>query len=130
MDYKNLIDIALEVRRNAYAPYSSFLVGSALLTKSGKIYTGCNVENGSYGGTICAERVAFTKAISEGEREFCAIAIVGGKGDDVSEFTPPCGICLQFMSEFCQGDFEVILSDGKDNEVFTLSSLLPKGFKL
>ena len=128
---KDLLDKAFEALKNSYAPYSNFNVGAALLASSGKIYLGCNIENASFSATNCAERTAFFKAVSEGEREFEAIAIVGGENGKVTGFTPPCGICLQVMSEFCDGDFKVIL--GKSNgetEVFTLDRLLPKRFNL
>lgn len=126
--YKDLIDKAIEVREKAYVPYSHFKVGAALKTKEGKIYTGCNIENASFSMTNCAERTAFFKAISEGETEFKAIAIVGGK--DKIEFCPPCGACRQVMREFCDKDFKIILFDGEDESVYTLGELLPLNFKL
>lgn len=130
IDYKKIMDMALICRRRAYAPYSNFKVGAALLTKSGKIYTGCNVENSSYGATICAERVAVTKAISEGERDFVAIAIVGGRENETDLLAPPCGICLQFLREFCDDDFEIVLFKDYRYYSYKLSELLTKGFKL
>lgn len=129
-DYKLLIDSALEARKRAYAPYSNFEVGAALLTKNGKIYTGCNIENSSYGATVCAERVAFGSAVADGNCSFCAIAIVGGVGKDVGAYTYPCGICLQVMGELCNHDFEIVLYDGKEPRIHKLSELLPRGFKL
>lgn len=123
MNYDILIEKAKEAMKNAYTKYSGFNVGAALLTKSGKIYTGCNIENSSYGATICAERVAFTKAISEGEREFEAIAIVSSSGD----FTYPCGICRQFMSEWGT-KLKLILENGKETKIYTLDQLLPEAF--
>ena len=104
MKAKDLIRLAEAARERAYAPYSGFLVGAALLGKSGKVYLGCNVENAGYSATNCAERTAFFKAISDGEREFQAIAIVGGKRGEKPGYCPPCGICRQVMAEFCDGD--------------------------
>lgn len=128
MENKILIDMAKGAMKNAYAPYSEYVVGAALLAKSGKIYLGCNVENASFGCTNCAERTAFFKAISDGEREFVKIAITGGKNDNVAEIVP-CGICLQVMSEFCDNDFEIITSlDNEQFKRYTLSQLLPIGF--
>ncbi|OGO77234.1 MAG: cytidine deaminase [Clostridiales bacterium GWB2_37_7] len=123
MDYNNLIEKAKEAMNHAYSKYSNFNVGAALVTKSGKIYTGCNIENSSYGATICAERVAFSKAVSEGEREFDAIAIVSSSGD----YTYPCGICRQFMSEWGT-DLKLIFANEKDTKVYTLKELLPEAF--
>ncbi|MGI5997075.1 MAG: cytidine deaminase [Lutispora sp.] len=123
MDYENLIEKAKEVRERAYVKYSNFKVGAALLCKSGRIYTGCNIENASYGATICAERVAYTKAISEGEKEFEAIAIVSS-GDGIAY---PCGICRQFMSEFGM-DLKLIFTDGHKIETYRLHELLPHAF--
>lgn len=123
MDYDILIEKAKEARERAYAKYSNFKVGAALLGKSGRIYTGCNIENASYGATICAERVAFTKAISEGEKEFEAIAIVSSS-DDV---TYPCGICRQFMSEYGL-DLKLIFTDGQKTVIYKLRELLPYAF--
>lgn len=123
MNYNNLVDEAKEAMKFAYTKYSNFNVGAALLTTSGKVYTGCNIENSSYGATICAERVAFSKAISEGEREFEAIAIVSSSGD----YTYPCGICRQFMSEWGT-NLKLIFDNGKENKVYTLNELLPEAF--
>lgn len=123
MNYSDMIAKAKEAMKHAYTTYSNFNVGAALLAKSGKIYTGCNIENSSYGATICAERVAFSKAISEGEREFEAIAIVSSSGD----FTYPCGICRQFMSEWGT-DLKVVVENGTETKVYTLKELLPEAF--
>lgn len=123
MDDMTLINMAKQAMENAYTKYSNFKVGAALLTKKGNVYTGCNIENASYGATICAERVAFCKAISEGEREFEAIAIVGSGGG----FTYPCGICRQFMSEFGL-DLKLIFENGKELKKLALSELLPEAF--
>ncbi|MBQ8408279.1 MAG: cytidine deaminase [Clostridia bacterium] len=126
-----LIEKALEAREHAYAPFSGFFVGAALLSADGEIFLGANIENSSYGGTICAERSAFAAAISTGKREFVAIAIVGGKGGEKPlEPCAPCGICRQFMAEFCSADFPVILYDGKSPVCSTLGELLPYAFKL
>ena len=126
-----LINKAIEARENSYSPFSSFSVGAALLCSDGEIIVGTNVENSSFGGTICAERSAFCAAVSQGTREFDAIAIVGGKrGEKISENCAPCGICRQFMNEFCNADFIVLLSDGESITEKTLGSLLPDSFKL
>lgn len=128
---QKLIKAAFEAKRKAYAPYSGFQVGAALLTKDGRIYQGCNIENASYGACCCAERTAFFKAVSEGEREFRAIAIAG-KGKDAPEFEycAPCGICRQVMAEFCEPEtFEIILPRSlEDHQTYTLSELLPFSF--
>lgn len=125
--YKKIISLALMAREKAYAPYSKYKVGACLVTRDGKAYLGCNVENASYGETVCAERVAFFKAVSEGESSFDSICIVGGKGDNLS-FAYPCGACRQVMSELASGDLTVILYDGESVEVTTLERLLPNGF--
>ncbi len=125
MDYKDLYKMAEAAKINAYAPFSGFNVGAALLTGSGKVYTGVNVENSSYGGTICAERTAFTKAISEGEREFKAIAIAADGTEAM-----PCGICRQFMYEF-EPELDVITGIDEENlRTQKLNILLPEGFRL
>lgn len=134
LDYKNLILSAIAARKNAYAPYSGFSVGAALLCNDGKIYTGCNVENASYPVGACAERTAVLKAVSDGERSFCAIAIVGGdknEQDSFSEYCMPCGLCRQLLSEFCNGDFKIISAKScEDYKIFALKELLPFGFCL
>ena len=129
MNIPELIHKAIAAREFAYAPYSNFCVGAALLTKSGKIYTGCNVENAGYSATNCAERTAFFKAVSEGEREFAAIAIVGGPRGRLTEYCSPCGVCRQVMQEFCGPDFEIHMQKAGGG-VFTvkLPELLPFGF--
>ncbi len=128
MDINILIETAKKVRKNAYTPYSNYKVGCALLTKNGKIFSGCNIENDGI-MSICAERVAFTKAISEGEREFECILVLGGKED--LQYTSPCGYCRQFMSEFCDKNFEIYMYYG-ENEIVkkTLMELLPDSFNL
>ena len=123
-----LIAAAAEARTRSYSPNSRFAVGAALLTASGKIYTGCNIENAAYGPSNCAERTAFFTAVSQGERAFTAIAIVGGR-EDWDSFCAPCGVCRQVMAEFCQDSFRILLgrSDGAVRE-FTLKELLPMRF--
>ena len=123
-----LMHAALAAREMAYAPYSGFCVGAALLTANGKLYTGCNIENAAYTPTNCAERTAFFKAVSEGERDFAAIAIVGGRKGTEGSFCAPCGVCRQVMAEFCDADFRVVLGDAKQVQVFTLAELLPASF--
>ena len=130
MDKKTLVDAARAARLLSYSPYSHFQVGAAILTKSGKIYTGCNIESASYSPTNCAERTAFFKAVSEGERDFAAIAIVGAKEGGVLDFCPPCGVCRQVMREFCSPDTIEILLSQEDylTRSYTLKELLPEGF--
>ena len=128
MDHKLLMDKALEARKKSYSPYSHFCVGAALLCKNGKVYTGCNIENAAYTPTNCAERTAFFKAVSEGEREFEAIAIVGGKEGEDGESCAPCGVCRQVMAEFCDKDFKIVLGDAKSITVYTLGEMLPYSF--
>ncbi len=130
MDNQTLIKFALEAREYAYAPYSDFCVGAALLTKDGKIFTGCNIENASYTPTNCAERTAFFKAISEGEREFSAIAVVGGQRGSVSGYAAPCGVCRQVMMEFCDpATFKVVVAISEQEYAeYTLEEMLPMGF--
>ena len=126
---KQLIETAVKAREMAYAPYSHYKVGAALLAKSGKIYTGCNVENASFTPTNCAERTAFFKAISEGDREFEMIAIVAGKdGEELSKNCTPCGVCRQVMTEFCDKDFKIILGTPDDFKVLTLEEIMPYSF--
>ena len=123
-----LIKTAIEARKRAYAPYSGFSVGAALVTADGRVFTGCNIENAAFTPTNCAERTAFFKAVSEGVRAFEAIAVVGGKGEEPSEFCAPCGVCRQVMAEFCSPDFRVILGNENNQTVYTLSELLPASF--
>ena len=128
IDYKELMHLAQEARKNSYSPYSHFCVGAALLAKSGKIYTGCNVENASFSATNCAERTAIFKAVSEGERDFLALAIVGGRAGETAPFCAPCGVCRQVISEFCPKSFEIILGSEEQFKVYTLDELLPLSF--
>lgn len=125
MDYKMLVSKALEGRKNAYVPYSKFKVGAAVLTEDGKVYTGCNIENASYGATNCAERTAIFKAVSEGYRIIKAIAIVGIE----NEYTYPCGICRQVIAEFGSEDIEIILGKNENEYIVkTLDEILPGAF--
>lgn len=124
INYELLVKTAYEATKMSYTPYSKFNVGAALLTKGGKIYMGCNIECASYGATNCAERTAIFKAVSEGEKEFVAIAVVSSSMD----YTYPCGICRQVMAEFCDEDMEIILAKDMDYKVFKLSEMLPYSF--
>lgn len=127
---KEDIEIAKKARLFAYSPYSNFQVGVALRTKSGKIYTGCNIENHGI-QAICGERTAFAKAISEGETEFESIAVVGAKkGEEPNEECLPCGYCRQFMSEFVSSDFKIYTFDGERVKEYTIEEILPYSFKL
>lgn len=131
MDIKLLIEEALKARKFAYTPYSGFQVGAALLSDDGQIFTGCNIENAGYTPSNCAERTAFFKAVSQGIREFQAIAVVGGPEDALKlDYCAPCGVCRQVMMEFCSPkEFEIILAVDKEHyEVFLLKDLLPLGF--
>ena len=126
MDNKDLVQMAIEAKQRSYSPYSNFRVGAALLTKNGEVYKGTNIENASFGGTVCAERTAIFKAVSEGVRDFEKLAI----SVDSENMGYPCGLCLQVMTEFCDDDFCIIVSnkDGKFQEV-TLKDLLPQAFR-
>lgn len=130
MTERELIKAALEARRASYSPYSGYQVGAALLTQEGKLYTGCNIENAAYTPTICAERTAIFKAVSEGERHFKAIAIVGSPAGEVVQFAWPCGVCRQVMMEFCDPAGFVVISakSETDYRTRTLGELLPEGF--
>ena len=128
MTDRELIKRAVEAREFSYSPYSGFRVGAALLGKSGKVYTGCNVENAAFSPTNCAERTAIFKAVSEGEREFEAIAIVGGKGETLAPLCAPCGVCRQVLAEFCSGDFRIVLGTPENVQPTTLAELLPYSF--
>ena len=129
LNAKALLAMAEEARSAAYSPYSGITVGAALLTKDGRIFKGANIENASYTPTVCAERVAFFKAISEGETEFLAIAIAGGEKDSPSKADfPPCGVCRQVMTEFCGKDFRVIWGNGEKVTAKTLGEIMPDSF--
>lgn len=130
ISYGDLMKLAIEARKNSYSPYSGFAVGAALLCDDGSVYTGCNIENAAYSPTNCAERTAFYKAVSEGQRNFKAIAIAGGK--DALTTCYPCGVCRQVMSEFCLPDqFDVVCGvSGEAFEIIKLEELLPKSFQL
>ena len=131
MTERELCEAARKAMEMSYSPYSSCKVGAALLTKSGMVYTGCNIENASFTPTVCAERTAFFKAISEGEKEFSMIAVAGGRNGKIERPFLPCGVCLQVMSEFCSSDFCVLVVKG-DNEYdkYSFSELLPFAFGL
>ena len=129
MTKQELCAAAVAAMQKAYAPYSGCLVGAALLTESGKVYTGCNIENASFSPTVCAERTAIFKAVSEGERRFAMIAVAGGKGGVLTGAFPPCGVCRQVMAEFCSADFPILLVTGGGTfEETTLGALLPLAF--
>ena len=128
MTDRELMECAVEARKFSYSPYSGFCVGAALLGKSGKVYTGCNVENAAFSPTNCAERTAVFKAVSEGEREFEAIAIVGGKGETLASACAPCGVCRQVLAEFCSADFRILLGTPDNVQPTTLGNLLPYSF--
>ena len=123
-----LMALAARARAYSYSPYSHFCVGAALLTKGGKVYTGCNIENAAYSPTNCAERTAFFKAVSEGERDFEALAIIGGRRGEVAAFTAPCGVCRQVIAEFCPKNFRILLGNETHFEAYTLDMLLPFSF--
>ena len=128
MNDMELIGAAMDAMKSAYAPYSGFTVGAALLCEGGEVYTGCNVENASYGACNCAERTAVFKAVSEGKLKYKGIAVVGGKGGSVRSFCAPCGICRQVMAEFAEEGFFVLLYDGEKTEKIPLEQLLPHSF--
>ena len=126
---EELYELAAEAAQRAYAPYSGFFVGAALLTSDGRVFTGCNIENASYSVTVCAERVALFSAVTAGAREFSAIAVAGGREGDTSAPCPPCGVCRQALTEFCDPTLPVILSDGEGGvERHTLGEILPLSF--
>lgn len=136
MNNEELIKTAIKMTEMSYVPYSHFHVGAALLTTDGKVYTGCNIENAAYGPSNCAERTAIFKAVSEGDKDFSAIAVVGGPEDSegnptIVDFCPPCGVCRQVMAEFCNKDFKIILAKSPtEYKIFTLGELLPESFSL
>ena len=129
MTAEKLMDLAREAMTHAYAPYSGYQVGAALLCADGTVYQGCNIENASYGATNCAERTAFFKAVYDGKRDFVSIAVCGGKEGIITGFFPPCGICRQVIREFCEDDFLIYLVGAEGTyESCTLSQLLPFSF--
>ena len=130
MTPEKLCELAKEAMQQAYAPYSGYKVGAALLCADGTVYQGCNIENASYSPTNCAERTAFFKAIYDGKREFTAIAVCGGKNGVITGLFPPCGVCRQVMREFCGDDFLIYMVSADSYEVRTLAQLLPDSFSL
>ena len=126
----NLCKQAIEIANNSYSPYSNFKVGAALLCDDGTVFVGTNIENASYSVTNCAERVAIQTAVANGKRNFKAIAIAGGKENVGETICPPCGICRQALTEFCDGDFIILLAKENGFEEYTLSQLLPNSFTL
>ena len=131
MTASQLIEKAIAAMENAYAPYSGYKVGAALLCDDGSVYTGCNIENAAFSPTVCAERTAIFKAVSEGKRDFSALAVCGGKDGVITGLFPPCGVCRQVMREFCKDDFTVYLAGpGGTYETRTLAQLLPDSFQL
>ncbi len=133
-DVKNLIQQAIAVRKNAYSPYSHFAVGAALLATDGTVYTGVNMENASYPVGLCAERSAFARAVSDGKRNFTVLVLIGGtvsEKNQVHDFCMPCGMCRQFMAEFCNKDFVILSAKSEDEyQMLTLGELLPYSFAL
>ena len=129
MTPEKLTELAIEAMHKAYAPYSGYQVGAALLCKDGSVYLGCNLENAAFSPTVCAERTAFFKALYDGHREFAAIAVCGGKDGMITKPSPPCGVCRQVMAEFCKEDFRIYLTD-ESNTIYeySLSEILPLGF--
>ena len=129
MTEKELYDLAKNAMEHSYSPYSNCKVGAALLCENGKVYTGTNIENAAFGPTVCAERVAVFKAVSEGEKEFSKIAVVGGKGGIINGIFAPCGVCRQVLREFCEDDFEILLGETEEKfKTVTLKDLLPLSF--
>lgn len=130
MTERELIGAALQARKASYSPYSGYQVGAALLTREGKLYTGCNIENAAFTPTVCAERTAFFKAVSQGERHFAAIAIAGSPAGEMTQFSWPCGVCRQVMMEFCSPESFIVIAAKSETEYQkkTLAELLPEGF--
>ena len=129
MTDKELFKSAINAMNNSYSPYSGCKVGAALICKNGNVYTGTNIENAAFGPTVCAERVAVFKAVSEGEKEFSKIAVVGGKGGVINGIFAPCGVCRQVLREFCDDDFEILLGETKESfKKVALKDLLPLSF--
>ena len=129
MKPEELNALAVEAMGHAYAPYSGYQVGAALLCKDGTVYQGCNIENASFSPTVCAERTAIFKAVYDGHRDFAALSVCGGKGGVITGAFPPCGVCRQALNEFCENDMPVILAKSEeDYQIVTLGELLPLGF--
>lgn len=129
MTNSDLINLAIKAMSNSYSPYSRFKVGAALLCENDKVYTGCNIENAAYSPTNCAERTAFFKAVSEGERHFKKIAIVGGNNGIITDYITPCGVCRQVMREFCDDGFVIVIAKSEDDyKEYSLIELLPQSF--
>lgn len=129
MTDKELYGLAVKAMGNSYSPYSNCKVGAALLCKNGKVFTGTNIENAAFSPTVCAERVAIFKAVSEGEKEFLKIAVVGGKDGIINGIFAPCGVCRQVMREFCDDNFKILLGESEDSfKEVTLKDLLPLSF--
>lgn len=129
MNKKDLFNKAKESMTNSYSPYSNYNVGAALLCKNGNIYKGCNVENASYSATNCAERTALFSAVANGEKDFEAICIVGGKNGEINDYAMPCGVCRQVLSEFCNAELKIYVGiNENDIKEFTLGELLPYSF--
>ena len=129
MTPEKLIQLAKEAMEKAYAPYSGYKVGAALLCADGAVYQGCNIENAAYGPTNCAERTAVFKAVYDGHRDFTAIAVCGGKDGKITGAFPPCGVCRQVLREFCSDDFEIYMVDGDSYKTVTLAEILPYSFQ-
>ncbi len=130
MKEQELINAAKKAMEKSYAPYSHFNVGAALYCGDGKVYLGANIENASFSLCCCAERNAVFRAVNDGERDFKAIAVVGGKNHKIEKYCPPCGACRQVLTEFCKEDFEIILTDGQKIKTFKLKDIMPLGFSL
>lgn len=129
MDKKDLFKLAKDAMKNSYAPYSDYNVGAALLCKNGNIYKGCNIENASYSLTNCAERTALFSAVANGEKDFEAICVIGGKNGKITDYAMPCGACRQALAEFCEADFKVYVGKNEDSiKEYKLSDLLPCSF--
>ncbi len=131
MTERDLAKAAIDAMACAYAPYSGFTVGAALLTADGRVFTGCNIENAAFSPTVCAERTAVFKAVSEGAREFAMLAVVGGKGGRINGVCAPCGVCRQVLAEFCPPDFPLLLVKSETAwDTTSLSALLPRAFDM
>lgn len=130
MKEQELINAAKKAMEKSYAPYSHFNVGAALYCGDGKVYLGANIENSSFSLCLCAERNAVFRAVNDGERDFKAIAIVGGKNHKIEKYCPPCGACRQVLTEFCKDDFDIILTNGQKIKTFKLKDIMPLGFSL